>query len=109
VDDHIYAIDWDTAGFGYLGEDMASLIADETEPANMADYFRICIPAYLGGFFEYAHILVDAEQSIHDMILLMYGYRLIESFKFAQNEKDKSIARDSLQSIYDLSHMIPNK
>lgn len=49
--DHIYAIDWDTAGFGYFGEDIASLIAEETDPAKMKDYFQACIPAYKKRFF----------------------------------------------------------
>ena len=39
-------MDWDTAGWGYLGEDMASLIADEADIEHMVEYYRRCIPAY---------------------------------------------------------------
>jgi hypothetical protein len=109
ADHQIFAIDWDTAGYGYFGEDMASLIADGTEPSKMIDYFRLCIPAYQSGFSKYANVKVDAFQSIHDLILLMFGYRLIESFKFADNQVKKKLAIDSLQSIYDMQNIIESK
>jgi len=51
----------------------------------------------------------DVFQIIHDIILMMFGYRLIESYKFATNENEKRIAKDSLQSIYDIQIMLDNK
>ncbi|WP_338049221.1 aminoglycoside phosphotransferase family protein [Paenibacillus wynnii] len=52
----IVLIDWDTSGWGYLGEDIASLIADEVDIdlEHMVEYYRRCVPAYYKGFSEYA-------------------------------------------------------
>jgi thiamine kinase-like enzyme len=71
-------IDWDTAGWGYLGEDMASLIADEADLERMVEYYRRCIPAYYKGFSEYADITQITDHCIYEMILLKFGYRLVE-------------------------------
>ena len=48
----IVAIDWDCAGWGFAGEDIASLIADETEPALIGMYAQRLVPAYLRGLGE---------------------------------------------------------
>jgi len=52
---NIALIDWDTAGWGYLGEDIIQLITDETNPALWEEYKHRLIPAYLNGFAETAH------------------------------------------------------
>jgi hypothetical protein len=44
--DNIIAIDWDITGFGYFGEDIASLVADETDPTELKDYFVHCVSTY---------------------------------------------------------------
>lgn len=54
ADGKIALIDWDTSGWGYLGEDLASLIADEADVHSMVDYYKRCVPAYYQGFSEYA-------------------------------------------------------
>lgn len=54
TDGKIALIDWDTSGWGYLGEDLASLIADEADVNYMVDYYKRCVPAYYQGFSEYA-------------------------------------------------------
>ncbi len=47
ADGTIALIDWDTSGWGYLGEDLASLIADE---AGIV-YYQRCVIAYYKGLF----------------------------------------------------------
>jgi hypothetical protein len=42
-DDKIALIDWDTAGWGYMGEGIASLIADESDVNYMTEYYNRCI------------------------------------------------------------------
>jgi hypothetical protein len=108
LDDRIIAIDWDTAGYGYFGEDIASLVADETDPSKMVDYFRSCIAAYVKGFSQYVDIKGNVYQNIHNIILLMFGYRLVESYKFASNQTEKALAKDSLQSIFDMRIIVQN-
>lgn len=49
-------IDWDTSGWGYLGEDLASLIADEPDIHHMVEHYRRCIPAYYKGFSDYVDV-----------------------------------------------------
>lgn len=106
VNEQIVAIDWDTAGYGYFGEDIASLIVDETDPARMVEYFRTCTKAYLQGFSQYVDINVNVLQTVHDIILLMFGYRLVESYKFASNQSEKMLAKEALQSIYEMREYI---
>lgn len=103
-------IDWDTAGWGYLGEDIASLIADEADIERMVEYYRRCIPAYYKGFSEYADISHVTDPCVYEMILLMFGYRLIEWFMDSgsgnklhdadDNERTQHI--HTLQKIYEM-------
>jgi hypothetical protein len=53
-DSKIVFIDWDTSGWGYMGEDIASLIADEADVENMVENYKRCVSAYYRGFSEYA-------------------------------------------------------
>ena len=48
--DRIILIDWDTTGWGYMGEDIVSLIADEADVEHMVENYRKCVPAYCKGF-----------------------------------------------------------
>jgi len=71
---NIALIDWDTTGWGYLGEDIAQLITDETDPTLWEEYRRKLIPAYLKGFGKYAGTETIDESVIYDMILVKMGY-----------------------------------
>lgn len=101
----IKAIDWDTTGWGYLGEDLASLIADEP---NM-DYISTCydrvIMAYYNGFSEFYDDLKYEHLCIYEMMLFMYGYRLVAWYKYAENDSEKEGHRKILQIIYDIGHI----
>jgi thiamine kinase-like enzyme len=77
-DGKIILIDWDTAGWGYVGEDIKSLIADEADVDHMLLYYQKCIPAYYKGFSEYADLSHIKRHCIREMILAHYGYRLVE-------------------------------
>ncbi|MBO9607079.1 MAG: aminoglycoside phosphotransferase family protein [Paenibacillaceae bacterium] len=96
--DKTILIDWDTAGWGYLGEDMASLIADEADIEHMTEYYRRCIPAYYKGFSEYADISPITDHCVYEMILLKFGYRLVEGY---MNE-ERTPQIHTLQQIYEL-------
>ena len=104
-DDKIVLIDWDTAGWGYLGEDVASLIADEADIEHMVEYYKRCVPAYYRGFSEYAdisHIADIIGNCVRELILVLFGYRLVEWFKFAESPEDKAMRLDTLQKIYEM-------
>ncbi|MNI20161.1 Phosphotransferase enzyme family protein [compost metagenome] len=104
-DSKIVLIDWDTAGWGYMGEDIASLIADEADICHMLEYYQKCIPAYYRGFAEYADVSDISYHCIHELILVMFGYRLVEGYKFAESPEDKSMHLNTLQKIHEMSNI----
>ncbi|PLT45799.1 aminoglycoside phosphotransferase family protein [Paenibacillus sp. FSL W8-1187] len=102
TDDGIVLIDWDTAGWGYMGEDIASLIADEADVPRMIEIYRTCVPAYLSGFNECSGAAPIADPFIYERMLMMYGYRLAEWHEFAGSPEEKRLQLDTLQQIYDM-------
>lgn len=104
-DNKIVAIDWDTAGWGYLGEDIASLITDEPDVSHMIENYQKCIPAYYRGFSEYVDVSHISDHCIYELILTMFGYRLVEWYKFAESPEDKSVHLNTLQKIYEMRNM----
>jgi len=98
----IVLIDWDTAGWGYLGEDIASLIADEADVEHMAEYFNRCIGAYDKGFSEYADVSFVAANCIWEQILLLFGYGLVEWYLHAATDEEKAVHLNTLQKIYEM-------
>ena len=98
----IILIDWDTCGWGYFGEDVASLIADDADVIHMLENFKTCIPAYYKGFSEYVDVSHIKDNCIYEIILLMYGYRTVEGFKFAETPEDKELCLQTLQKIYEM-------
>lgn len=100
-DEKVYAIDWDTAGWGYFGEDLASLIADEADNTYITSYFEKLVKAYYSGFSK--HVDISAENHmILEFILLMFGYRLVEWFLDAENAKEKRYHLETLEKIYEI-------
>ncbi|MFC7677441.1 aminoglycoside phosphotransferase family protein [Paenibacillus sp. GCM10028914] len=104
-DSEIVFIDWDTAGWGYMGEDIASLITDEPDVCHMVEYYEKCIPAYYKGFSEYADVSQISDHCIYELILIMFGYRLVEWYKFAESPEDKSLHLNTLQKIHEMRNM----
>ena len=102
TDGKIRLIDWDTTGWGYFGEDIASLIADEADVPYMVEYYQRCIPAYYKGFAEYLDISHITDNCIRELILVMFGYRLVEWYKFAKSPAEKTLHLDTLQKIYEM-------
>ncbi len=103
-DEKIILIDWDTAGWGYLGEDLASLIADEADIEHMVEYYRRCIPAYYKGFSEYADISHITDNCVYEIMLFMFGYRLVEWYMQAP-EEEQAVHIDTLQKIYEIRNV----
>ncbi|MCM3628186.1 aminoglycoside phosphotransferase family protein [Paenibacillus glycanilyticus] len=103
ADGNITLIDWDTSGWGYLGEDLASLTADEPDIDHMAEYYRRCVPAYYKGFSEYAHESHQiTDHCVYEMILLVFGYRLVEGYLHAETDDEKTKHIHTLQKIYEM-------
>ena len=104
-DGKIVLIDWDTAGWGYMGEDIASLIADEADVEHMAEYCQKCVAAYYKGFSEYADVSHIQDHCIRELILIMFGYRLVEWYKFSKSPEEKALHLKTLQKIYEIRNI----
>ncbi|WP_054957289.1 aminoglycoside phosphotransferase family protein [Paenibacillus dakarensis] len=103
ADGKIALIDWDTSGWGYLGEDLASLIADEADIDHMVEYYQRCVPAYYKGFSEYADVSPIADHCVYEMILLGFGYRLVEWYLHTEDDDQKRNHVLTLQKIYEMN------
>lgn len=95
-------IDWDTSGWGYLGEDLASLIADEGNIDNMVENYKRCIPAYYKGFSEYVDVSRITDHCVYEIILLVFGYRLVEGYIHTETYDEKTKHVHTLQKIYEM-------
>ncbi|PAF33508.1 aminoglycoside phosphotransferase family protein [Paenibacillus sp. 7516] len=102
ADGEIALIDWDTSGWGYLGEDLASLIADEADVNYMVDYYKRCVPAYYQGFSEYADAPPVEDHCVYEMILLVFGYRFVESYLHTEDDEKKTKLVQILQKIHEM-------
>jgi len=102
VDEKIRLIDWDTAGWGYLGEDLASLIADESDVNLMVTLYERCVPAYAKGFSEHVDISHLQNLYVWERIILMFGYRIVEWYLDGESTEEKKYQIDTLQKIYEM-------
>lgn len=69
-----------------MGEDLASLIADEADIDHMVEYYQRCVPAYYKGFWEYADVSPIADHCVYEMILLIFGYRIVEGYLHTEDD-----------------------
>ncbi|WP_026906824.1 aminoglycoside phosphotransferase family protein [Paucisalibacillus globulus] len=102
TDEKIAIIDWDTTGWGYLGEDLASLIADEADINHMVEYYQRCVPAYYKGFSEYVDVSPITDHYVHEMIILGFGYRLVEWYLYTEDDEAKMNHVHTLEKIYEM-------
>ena len=100
--DKTILIDWDTTGWGYLGEDLKSLLADGADVDHMVEYYLRCVPAYYIGFSEFADVSHVSDHCVREMILVNFGYRLVEEFIHAKSPDDKTLQINTLQKIYEM-------
>ena len=108
-DGKIILIDWDCAGWGYMGEDIASLIADDTEYSveYLDEYYQRFIPAYYKGAAEYMDIstsMID-NNYIWEMMIIKFGYRFIHRYMFTESFDRKNQCINMLQKIYEMKDM----
>ena len=101
----IAVIDWDCVGWGYIGEDIASLIADETEASQIAVYYRVLVPAYYQALREFMALPPMDALPIREMILLKFGYRLVQQVMFSKQPEPKAEAIRVLQQIHGMRRM----
>jgi len=102
---NIIAIDWDTAGWGYLGEDIAQLVFDDINTDYFSVYAKRLIPAYYKGFTEFTNIteidIKNSKAAIRDFILVLFGYGKAQKHMFSESAEVKAQAEKELQVVYD--------
>lgn len=101
-EDSISLIDWDTSGWGFLGEDIASLIVDGMEVQRFEENYRRLIPAYLKGLSEYMDVSSIDDLYILDMILIKFGYRMAQEYMFSESKDKEFWGIQALQKIYEM-------
>ncbi len=105
-DGRLRIIDWDSAGVGYLGEDIASLICDDTETENLHEYCRRLIPAYLKGLSGCIEVPLGFGKYAWELMLIMFGYRMVQDHMFAESPADKEGHVERLQKIYEMKDIL---
>ena len=101
----IRVIDWDTAGWGFLGEDMASLIVDGMDVGRFEENYRRLVPVYLKGVSEYTKLPPIDENFILTMILIKFGYRMMQQYMFSKDPEEKNQGVNALQKIYEMRNV----
>jgi hypothetical protein len=87
-----------------MGEDIASLIADEEDVSHMVEYYDRRILAYYKGFSEYVDVSHITDNCIYELILIMFGYRSVEGYLHAESPEEKALQIDILQKIYGMHY-----
>lgn len=104
-DGKIRLIDWDTASWGFVGEDISSLIVDGMGVEKFEENCRRLIPAYLIGLSERMDVPNINKKYILTMTLIKFGYRMMQEYMFWENP-DEKIGEiwgvNALQKIYDI-------
>ncbi len=105
TDGAIRLIDWDTTGWGFLGEDIASLIVDDMDVARFEENYRRLLPAYLKGVSEYMDIPPIDEACILTLILIKFGYRMMQWRMYRKEPDEKCWGIGALQVLYEMKAM----
>jgi hypothetical protein len=77
TDEKITLIDWDTAHWGFPGEDVASLIVDGIPTERFEENVRRLIPAYISGLSDSGFTALPCVNQIITMSLIKFGYRML--------------------------------
>ena len=104
VNESIYLIDWDCVGIGYLGEDLASLIADDTPTDKLEELFDRLFDHYKKGYSIHRDVSMLDPNDIVIMILIKYGYRLVDHYWFTDSKEEKKDIVNRLSIFYSWLH-----
>ena len=80
LDNDVYLIDWDSAGYGYMGEDAVDMLCEafvfsDRDITLMGDYRKRIIDAYCDG----AEITLD-DTMIKNIFIMSWGFRIAAKF-----------------------------
>jgi thiamine kinase-like enzyme len=94
----ITLIDWDTAHWGFPGEDLACLLVDGMPVERFDENIRRLIPAYLSGLSESGYTALPTAKRILAMSLIKFGYRMLQEHIFA----NEPWGLQALEKLYEI-------
>lgn len=102
-DGKVILFDWGHfAGWWHLGEDIANLISDNDKYELWNEYYRRFVAAYLRGFARYTDISEIEDFYIREMIILNFGYDIVQNYMSAKERAEKENQITALQKIYEM-------
>lgn len=93
--DDVYLIDWDCAGYGYMGEDLIDLLVDETfvdgelSANELPRYRHALFEAYCVGARKGGMIFSMNDADMRNIFALAWGYRVLCHFLHADDGQRK--------------------
>lgn len=102
----IVVLDWDCAGYGFLGEDIASLIVDETDVKMQQKYFLKLTEAYNQGLSQHSPSTHIHPRFIYQMMLIKFGYRIVQSYLFTSSDEVKKDCVERLNVLYQIGQSL---
>ena len=95
-------IDWDSAGWGYMGEDIRQPLTDEMDIDRTVEYYPKCVSSYYKGFSEYADISHIPISRIEELVLFNLGAGYAKEYMTADTPDKKAVQIDILQKIHEM-------
>lgn len=99
--DGLIILDWDCVGLGFLGEDLASIIGDDTTNTQMAEGLKYWISAYNLGLSDAHFPFYVTDRMVVQLIVMKYGYRWIQSYMFSEDASECIKIQSRFQLLYD--------
>lgn len=97
--DQIYLVDWDCAGYGYLGEDIIDILMEafvytDKDVSLLPKYKQKIFEGYRKGTRNKNIEFKMNDKLIKDMLILSWGYRILDLFL---NNHDNTYRKRSIQ------------
>lgn len=102
---NVSIIDWDTSGWGYFGEDIASLIVDEMAVEQFEENYNRLMPAYIKGLSDYMDVSSIDNTCILDIILIKFGYRMLQDYMYTESKDEYIWGIHALEKIYEMRNI----
>jgi GNAT superfamily N-acetyltransferase/uncharacterized protein YneR len=103
-DGKIILIDWDSAGWGYMGEDVRQLLTDEMDIGLTAKYYQKCVSAYYKGLSEFADMSHIPISRIEELVLFNLAGEYAKQYMNAKTPEQQAFQIDALQKIYEMKN-----
>ena len=91
---NIYVIDWDCAGYGYMGEDAVDLLLEsfvysDRDVALLPEYKQRIISSYLRGVQSGGVEFSMNDDLVRDIFALAWGFRIVDHYLYYLQNKDE--------------------